>query len=350
MKILFMGTPTFARVVLKSILSSEKHEVCAVFTKQDAVSKRGNKLIPSEVKELCLEEGLEVFTPKTLKDGDVQQQIRDLNVDVICVAAYGKILPKEMLEIPKFGCLNVHASLLPRWRGAAPIERAILAGDEHQGVSIMKMEEGLDTGDFCFQKAISTIGKNAVEITLELAKLGGDALCECLDSLEEGNSVTWQVQDENEVTYADKIDKRELSLNPSESAEMNLRKVLASADSHPSKCVIDGKTVRVMSAAVVKDFNAPSDDCASDNVLNAADVKQTTTSAENSTYKCSNSASHINSNSVCWVDKKLYLKCCHGELCVLSLKPDGKKEMPAASFVAGCQAIRDGIAKWEKCE
>lgn len=348
MKILFMGTPSFARVVLKGLLSSEKHQVCAVFTKQDAVSKRGNKLIPSEVKELCLEEGLEVFTPKTLKDGEVQHQIRDLGIDVICVAAYGKILPKEVLEIPKFGCLNVHASLLPRWRGAAPIERAILAGDKHQGVSIMKMEEGLDTGDFCLQKSVSATEKSAVEITSELAELGAVALCECLDSLEKGKSVSWKKQDENEVTYAEKIEKRELFLDPSCSAEMNLRRVLASADSHPAKCIIDGKTVRIMSAKAEIDSSETSDDCDIYSETRDVDVKQTISTAEDAMCQCNNCASH--QNSVRWVGKKLYLECCHGDLCVISLKPDGKKEMPADSFVAGCRAIREGIAKWEKCE
>ncbi|MDO4842151.1 MAG: methionyl-tRNA formyltransferase, partial [Phoenicibacter congonensis] len=230
MRVLFMGTPNFARIILSKLIESE-HDVCAVFTKQDAVSKRGNKLIPSEVKSLCLEAGVDVFTPATLKDEAVQDQIKELNPDVICVAAYGKILPKAVLEAPKFGCINVHASLLPRWRGAAPIERGILAGDESQGVSIMQMEEGLDTGDYCKQVAIDAVGKNAVQLTCELAEAGAAALIDCLNDLEAGKPVDWIQQDESQVTYAEKIDKHELSLNESDSAAENVQRVLASADS-----------------------------------------------------------------------------------------------------------------------
>lgn len=307
MRVLFMGTPSFARIILSGLLQSE-HDVCAVFTKQDAVSKRGNKLIPSEVKSLCLESGIDVFTPGTLKDEAVQAQIEVLNPDVICVAAYGKILPKAVLDAPKFGCINVHASLLPRWRGAAPIERGILAGDAQQGVSIMQMEEGLDTGDYCKQVAIDAVGKNAVELTEEIAEAGAGALIECLNDLETGKTVTWINQDERGVTYAEKIDKHELSLKEDDSAEVNAQRILASADSHPAKCIIDDKVVRVIEAILAEQ--------------------------------------EVAKGAVSWAGKKLILGCCEGALQVLRVKPDGKKEMDAASFVAGSPNIRSGEAAW----
>ena len=304
MKIAYMGTPEFARIILHELAESE-HEVVAVFTKEDSVSKRGNKLIPAPVKVEAEEHGIPVHTPKTLKDESAICEIEALNLDVICVAAYGKILPKAVLNIPKHGCFNVHASLLPRWRGAAPIERAILAGDEVQGVSIMKMEEGLDTGDYCAQVEIDAEGKNATQITKELAHAGAKALVSVLNSSE----IDWTKQDESQVTYANKIEKTELNLSPRESAVENYRRVLASADSHPAKCVVAGKPSRVTASAV-------------------SDIE-------------------ICAGKVAVQSKKLLLGCADGTLEVIKIKPDGKKEMDAVSFIAGNASVRDGNATWE---
>ena len=144
MRVVFMGTPAFAATILDDL--AEQHDVAAVYTRPDAVRGRGKRLEPSPVKAAAERRGLRVLTPRTLRDEAAQRELASFAPDVICVAAYGAILPKEVLDIPRFGCLNVHASLLPRWRGAAPIERAILAGDEEAGVCIMRMEVGLDTG------------------------------------------------------------------------------------------------------------------------------------------------------------------------------------------------------------
>lgn len=304
MKIIFMGTPEFAQIILHKLAETD-HEIVAVFTKEDSVSKRGSKLIPTPVKVEAVEHNFAVFSPKTLKDENVIEEIRALEPDVICVAAYGKILPKAVLDIPKQGCLNVHASLLPRWRGAAPIERAILAGDKFQGVSIMKMEEGLDTGDYCAQVKIDAKDKTATELTEELAQAGAKALIDVLGT----SSCTWTKQDETFVTYADKIGKKELNLNPSSSSAENFRRVLASADSHPAKCVVAGKPVRVMLSAL-SDNNTP----------------QGKMDAQN---------------------KKLLLGCSEGALVVIKIKPDGKKEMDATSFIAGSANVREGNAIWE---
>ena len=332
MRIIFMGTPKFASVILEKLNSWARvsnSEVVGVFTNADAKSNRGNKLLPSEVKKCAIENDLAVFDPKTLRDEELQQQIRDLKPDVICVAAYAKILPKEVLEIPRYGCINVHASLLPRWRGAAPVERAILAGDEFAGVSIMKMEEGLDTGDFTETRKTPINDKSTQELTLELADLGAGALVDVLGKLDSGANVVWSGQEDyakvTAITYADKIDKREVLLSPIDGAQAAARKVQASSDSHPAKCIIDGKVVRITRAniacQVVPDIGSRSGGEVVPDIAYAG---------------------------VLWHKKKLYLKTSDGLLEVLRLKPDGKKEMDALSFVAGAQNVRKNAASWSE--
>lgn len=314
MRIVYMGTPEYARIVLEKLVDSE-HEVALVVAGEDAISKRGNKKIPCPVKEFALSKNIEVITPHSLKDEEVQRQIKDAKPDVICVAAYGKILTKELLDIPPKGCLNVHASLLPRWRGAAPIERAILEGDAVLGVAIMKMEEGLDTGDFYTCGVMGPFGKSATEISNALASVGGSSLVYVLDHID---SVTWEAQEEDQVTYAHKIEKGELNIDPDENASTNLSRVLASSDSHPSKCVIAGKTCRIIS--VERDLNA------FDPILDGWVLKPD--------YK-----------GVKFENGNLYLD----GLKVTRLKPDGKNEMDGKAFAAGNQAVREGKATWEKC-
>ena len=185
MRVVFMGTPRFAAEILDEL--AEFHEIAAVYTRPDAVRGRGKALVPSPVKEVAERRGLPVRTPRTLRDAAVLSELAAFAPDVICVAAYGAILPKEVLDLPPFGCLNVHGSLLPRWRGAAPIERAILAGDEEIGVCIMAMEEGLDTGDYCVCRSLPAGSRTAAELTEELAALGASALLTALAQAEGGN-------------------------------------------------------------------------------------------------------------------------------------------------------------------
>ena len=184
MRVVFMGTPEFAATILDDLV--QHHDVVAVYTRPDAVRGRGKRLEPSPVKVVAERHGLAVLTPRTLRDEEAQRELAAFRPDVICVAAYGAILPKAVLDIPTHGCLNVHASLLPRWRGAAPIERAILAGDEEAGVCIMRMEEGLDTGAYCVCRTAVVGRKNAAALTDELANLGSHALLTALVHVEEG--------------------------------------------------------------------------------------------------------------------------------------------------------------------
>ena len=224
MRVVFMGTPDFAASILIEL--KEQHDVVAVYTRADAVRGRGKKLVPSPVKEVALGANIPVFEPRTLRDEAEVERLRALDPDVICVAAYGMILPQAVLDIPKHGCLNVHASLLPKYRGAAPIERAILNGDDEAGVCIMRMEAGLDTGDYCICRSCQIAGMNAERLTGELADKGAYALLSALYDVEHGVQ-RWVKQVEEDATWAPKIEKGELNLNPAIECVENLRHVQA---------------------------------------------------------------------------------------------------------------------------
>src|SRR5690349_11714370 len=180
MRIVFMGSPDFAVPSLNALVNAG-HEVVAAYCQPPRPAGRGKAPRRTAVHERAEELGIEVRTPKTLRDAEEQGRFRGLDADMAVVAAYGLILPAPILEAPKAGCVNVHASLLPRWRGAAPIQRAILAGDEISGVTIMKMDEGLDTGPMLLKRELDIRDKNAGQVTEELAKLGAAALIEWLD-------------------------------------------------------------------------------------------------------------------------------------------------------------------------
>lgn len=323
MRIVFMGTPDFAASILEELVGH--HEVVGVYTRQDAVRGRGGKAVGSPVKVMAASLGLKVFTPATLRDETVAAEIAGLKPDCICVAAYGAILPASILSIPPYGCLNVHASLLPRWRGAAPIERAILAGDEEVGVCIMRMEEGLDTGDYCIVRSIPVQGRTAVDLTDELANLGARALITALAHVEEG-SVHWVAQGEEGVTYAEMIAKGELNLDPGASAIENTRRVQASSSAHPARCVIAGRGASVLEVKVANS-EKPSVFLSDEPTLDAI-------------------VPNLIAGEAAYENKKLLLGCADGTLEVLVLKPDGKREMEASSFAAGMPALRAGGAPW----
>lgn len=214
MRIVFMGTPDFAASVLSELAS--QHEVVAVYTRPDAVRGRGKQLVPSPVKVEACERGIPVFTPKTLRDADEQQALAALEPDVICVAAYGMLLPAEVLSIPEHGCLNVHASLLPRWRGAAPIQWAVIAGDEMAGVTTMQMAEGLDTGDMLLTYETKVGEKEtAGELFDRLAQSGAELLTQTLVKLDE---ITPRPQDDAQSCYAHMLDKQMAVIDWSKSA------------------------------------------------------------------------------------------------------------------------------------
>jgi methionyl-tRNA formyltransferase len=208
MKIIFAGTPAFAEFALQALIRSP-HEIVAVYTQPDRPSGRGLKVTPSPVKTLALTHHLPVHQPVSLKGETEQKEMAALQADVMVVAAYGLLLPAAVLSIPAFGCINIHPSLLPRWRGAAPIQRTLFAGDKETGVTIMQMDAGLDTGPMLLQKHY-TIAADETSKTLhdKLAVIGAEALIETLTLLEQGK-LQPQVQDNSLATYANKISKEE---------------------------------------------------------------------------------------------------------------------------------------------
>ncbi len=224
MKLIFAGTPHFAAAALQALLHAG-HEVVAVLTQPDRPAGRGMQLQPSPVKQLAVERGLPVLQPLTLKQPEIQQQLADFHADMMVVAAYGLILPQVVLDTPRFGCLNIHASLLPRWRGAAPIQRAILAGDTETGITIMQMDAGLDTGDMLL-KTNCPIRDTDTAQTLHdtLAAQGAEAIVEALVKLAD---LKPEVQNNGLATYAAKLIKAEAQLDWSQAAEQLARAVRA---------------------------------------------------------------------------------------------------------------------------
>jgi methionyl-tRNA formyltransferase len=240
-----MGTPAFAVPPLDALLDA--HDVVAIYSRPDAAAGRGRHITASAVKARALEAGMPVGQPASLRDPDVVASIRALAPDLIVVAAYGAILPPEVLETPRFGCINVHASLLPRWRGAAPIQRAILAGDDLTGVSIMRMEKGLDTGPWCDQLSTPVDGKYAAGLTAELADLGAKALLATIPGIASGEC-EWTFQDAASATYAQKISATDVALHPELSIDDAWRRVRASGASAPCRAAIDGRRITVVAA------------------------------------------------------------------------------------------------------
>src|SRR4051812_5705484 len=225
MRIVFMGSPAFAVPSLNA-LAGAGHDLVAAYCQPPRPAGRGKADRKTAVQERAEELGVKVRSPKTLRDAEEQARFRGLDADLAVVAAYGLILPKPILEAPKAGCINVHASLLPRWRGAAPIQRAILAGDEISGVTIMRMDEGLDTGPMLLRRELDIRGKNAGQVTEEMAKLGAGALIEWLD-----HPTPPEPQPDEGATYASKVDKAEARIDWSPPAQEIERQVRAFAPS-----------------------------------------------------------------------------------------------------------------------
>lgn len=225
LRIIFAGTPQFAVPTLQALINS-KHQVIAVYTQPDRPAGRGQKLLASPVKQLAQEKNINVYQPLSLRDQAAQNELKQLNADLMVVVAYGLILPKAVLEIPRLGCINVHASLLPRWRGAAPIQRSILAGDTETGITIMQMDEGLDTGDMLKKVSCPINNGNSAELHQHLATLGAEALISVLTEIE-NNSIQRIPQNHQDATYAAKITKTEAQINWLDSAEQIARQIRA---------------------------------------------------------------------------------------------------------------------------
>ncbi|OEJ69262.1 methionyl-tRNA formyltransferase [Magnetovibrio blakemorei] len=292
LRLIFMGTPDFSVAALRALLAAG-HEVVAVYSQPPRKSGRGQKLTPTPVHAFAAELGLEVRTPVSLKNTDEQRAFAELNADAAVVVAYGLILPKVILDAPKLGCFNIHASLLPRWRGAAPIQRAIEAGDRQSGVTIMHMDEGLDTGDMVLVKAIDTSpDMNAQQLHDALSDMGARLIVQALAGVVDG-TLSAQPQPEDGVTYAKKIDKAETRIDWHLSAEAISAQVRAF---YPLAWFErDGQRVRVCSASVELGSGAPGE------VL----------------------------------DGQLLVACGEGAVRLIDVQPAGKNVMSADAYVRG---------------
>lgn len=293
MRVVFMGTPDFAVPSVRALAAC--HEVTLVVTRPDAVRGRGKRLVPSPVKAAAVELGIEVLEANRM-DAQTIERIAHEQPEVICVAAYGAILPDDLLAVAPHGCVNVHASLLPHGRGAAPIQRAVLEGDERVGVSIMRIVHALDAGPYCRQASVEVGEKPCGEVMRELAELGAGELCQALEDMAAGTA-EWVEQDEALVTYAAKIEKAEMLLDPASTALENRRRVQASLNAAPARLVLAGRGVRALDARVAGESVA---------------------------------------SGVVLVRKgRVFLGCADGALELLRVKPDGKREMNVSAWASG---------------
>lgn len=308
MRVVFMGTPDFAVPSLRA-LADAGAEVALAVTRPDAVRGRGRKLVASPVKEVALSLGVPVLEARRIDDAAFAR-VADAAPDVLVVAAYGAILPQRVLDLPRIDAVNVHASLLPRWRGAAPIARAILAGDERAGVSIMRLVAALDAGAYCAQASVEVGEKDAAALTVELAQLGARTLVDVLPGIVAGTA-PWVEQDEALVTYAAKLTKQEMLLSPDMGAADLVRHVRASGDEEPARCCVLGQGVRVL-AARVADMPGEAEAPARGEAL-------------------------VRKSGV-------LLGCADGAVEVLSVRPDGRRAMDGRAWAAGLRGRSGG---WE---
>ena len=304
MKIVFMGTPDFSVLPLKALI--KKHEVVCVVTGEDKKRGRGNVLSATPVKEEALKEGLKVITPKTLKSEEVYNELKMLNADVFVVVAYGKLLPESILNLPKKGCINIHASLLPQYRGAAPIQWAIIDGMEKTGITTMLMDKGLDTGDILKQYEI-LIDKDETGGSLfeRLAVLGAEAIIDTLNSLDE---ITPRKQGEMTTGYAATIKKQDGEIDFNLNADVLERRIRGLSPWPSAFTKLDNKNLRICSAveSEVKDL-----------------AKLNKTSNEN----------------IFISEDKMFLSCKDSFLQVLELQLEGKKRMKTQDFLRGYKNV-----------
>ena len=294
MKLIFAGTPEFAAQALSAIVAAG-HQVALVLTQPDRPAGRGMALQPSAVKKVALEHGIEVFQPLTLKDAEAQAKIAAIGAEVMVVAAYGLILPQVVLDMPRFGCINIHGSLLPRWRGAAPIQRALLAGDAETGVCIMQMEAGLDTGPVLLRGAFPIEASDTTaSLHDRLADLGARLCVEVLGKL----PLPAEPQPAEGVTYAHKIEKAEAVIDWTKSAAELDRHIRAFNPFPGAQALFGGQTVKLWQAAPIAGSGL--------------------------------------AGSVLAVDKKqIVIACGAGALAVSELQKAGGKRLPVQQFLAG---------------
>ncbi|MCR4923634.1 MAG: methionyl-tRNA formyltransferase [Lachnospiraceae bacterium] len=251
MKLVFMGTPDFSVTILRSIYEAG-YEILEVVTGEDKPKGRGRELAMPKVKEYALKEKLKVYQPHSLKDPAVTDHFKELKADIYVVAAYGKILPKELLELPSYGCVNVHASLLPKYRGAAPIQWAVINGDEESGVTIMQMNEGLDTGDIIMAESLKLAEDETGESLFErLSVLGGKLIVKALEKLEKKEIIP-KKQDESRASYVGLL-KKEMGRLDFNKGALELERMIRGLYSWPGAYFeLKGKKIKVFKASVIK--------------------------------------------------------------------------------------------------
>lgn len=306
MRVVFMGTPEFAVPSLKSLVSAG-YEVCGVFTQPDKPKNRGMKLQQSPVKEYALSKNLPVFQPAKMRDGEALSILRELAPDLIVVAAYGKILPPDILALPRLGCINVHSSLLPRYRGAAPINWAILNGENKTGVTIMYMAEGLDTGDMLAQAATPIdINENAAQLFDRLALLGADLLVKTIEQIAAGTAKALP-QDDSLSCYAPMLSKELSPMDWGKTARQLHDQVRGLYPWPAATAVVDGIRCKILRTVLVE--------------YETGQVPGTVIQADK---------------------KGLRVACGSGVLEIAELQPDGKKAMAATAFLMG-HPIQTGV-------
>jgi methionyl-tRNA formyltransferase len=297
MRLIFAGTPEFAARALAALVGAG-HDVALVLTQPDRRAGRGLRLVPSAVKALARERGLALYQPASLKDEETHARLRALGADAMVVAAYGLILPEPVLAIPRFGAINIHASLLPRWRGAAPIQRAILAGDARTGISVMQMDQGLDTGPVLAAESMPIAADDtSASLHDKLAELGARLIVAVLAQIERAQ-LRPQPQPAAGASYATKITKAEAEIDWSEAAPVIERKVRAFNPLPGAAAIIRGAGLKIWRARVSAAEGAPG------TILEAG-------------------------------AKGIVVACGNGSLCVLELQRAGGKKLAAAQFLAG---------------
>lgn len=299
MRIIFMGTPDFSVPCLKALVNSD-NEVVGVFTQPDKPKGRGYELAPPPVKVCALENGLNVFQPKSMRDGEALEIINSLNADLIIVVAFGKILPKEVLESVKYGCINIHASLLPKLRGAAPIQWSILNGETETGVTSMQMDVGLDTGDMLIKKSVKISDEmNAGELFDTLSELGAEVLLDTVDALESG-TLNPVKQDDSQSTYASMLTKELCPIDFSKSAQDVHNQIRGLCPWPVATTKVNGKKLKIFKSRIVDE-------------------------------KCNGKNGEVTDN------RNRLLVSCGDDKCIeiLELQAEGKKRTDAASYLRG---------------
>jgi methionyl-tRNA formyltransferase len=251
MKIIFMGTPNFAVPSLEKLINDKFFEIIGVYTKEPAISGRGQKINKTPIHKLAEKNNLKIFTPKTLKNEDTQKEFQNLNADAVLVVAYGLILPKEILEGTKFGCFNIHPSNLPKWRGAAPIQRTIMNGDKETAICIIKMNEGLDSGDIVSKKNYSLNDDENYEfLEKKFAEIGSDLAIETFKNIE---NLKFEKQNNDLATYAKKLEKSECEIDFSKSAKEILRQIKGLSGNLGAFFNYDDEKIKILDAQIFDD-------------------------------------------------------------------------------------------------